>query len=81
MKKASPSTYRKWMILAIAGLLLIGFGVSLVGESILIKSQTDNFWIWGAWGTLALIVLNAGVSLFGQAVIERIKILKAEDRL
>ncbi len=81
MKKSSSTQYRKWMIYAVSGLLLIGFGVSLVGESILIKSQTDNFWVWGAWGTLALVVLNSGVSLFGQAVIERIKILKSEDRL
>jgi divalent metal cation (Fe/Co/Zn/Cd) transporter len=81
MKKASPNSYRKWMAFAVGGLLLIGFGISLTGEAILIKSQTDNFWIWGAWGSFALIVLNSGISLFGRAVIERIKILKEEDRL
>lgn len=81
MKKASPSSYRKWMMFAVGGLLLIGFGVSLTGEAILIKAQSDNFWLWGSWGTAALIALNSGVSLFGQAVIERIKILKEENKL
>ena len=66
------STKQKWLTYAIVGLLTIGFGLSLLGEAIIIKlNASDN---WFLWGTSALVIFNSGVCLFGQAVIEKTKI-------
>jgi len=57
----------KWLLFAISGLLLFGFGLSLLGESIIMKYTHAPQWI--LWGTIALVVTNSGLCLFGQAVI------------
>ena len=62
---------RKWLTYAIGGLLLFGFGLSLLGEAIILKANNENY--WGLMGTLALTVTNTGLCLFGQAVIEKVK--------
>ncbi len=63
--------YRDWSELAPRGLLLLGFGVALVGEAVSLKSRRRPFWQWLILGTLGLIVLNSGVSLFGEAIKHR----------
>jgi len=64
------SAKTKWLLFAVSGLLLIGFGLSLLGEAIIIKfTQSGN---WVIWGSLALGVTNTGICLFGQAIIEKI---------
>lgn len=64
----------RWLSFAVLGLLLTGFGLSLLGEAILLKFNEAAFWTWTTWGTAALVVFNAGLCLFGQAVIEKIKL-------
>jgi hypothetical protein len=64
---------RNWLIYAISGLLLTGFGLSLTGEAIISKMTMPESFTWIALGTLALTVFNAGLCLFGQAVIFRSK--------
>jgi hypothetical protein len=59
---------RKWRWLAPLGLTLIGFGASLLGEAIILKASNHGFWDWFVSGTVALVVLNAGVAVFGEAV-------------
>ncbi|MDA0774424.1 MAG: hypothetical protein ACO39T_02675 [Flavobacteriaceae bacterium] len=66
------STKQKWLTYAITGLLTIGFGLSLLGEAIIIKLNASGNWF--LWGTSALVVFNSGICLFGQAVIEKTKI-------
>ena len=68
----------KWLFYSISGLLLFGMGLSIVGESIILKyKQSDD---WFLWGTLALIITNSGLCLFGQAVIEKVKLnLQTKD--
>ena len=61
----------KWMTYAISGLLLFGFGLSLLGEAIIMKYTQSPFWVAG--GTAALVVTNSGLCLFGQAIIIKIK--------
>jgi uncharacterized protein YqgC (DUF456 family) len=61
----------KWLLYSIGGLLLLGLGLSLLGEAIIQKGQQTAVWVH--WGTLALILTNTGVCLVGQAVIEKIK--------
>lgn len=64
----------KWLLFAITGLLLFGFGLSLLGEAIIMKYTDSSYWI--AWGTTALVVTNSGLCLFGQAVIIKVKEVK-----
>ena len=60
----------KWLIFSISGLILIGFGLSLLGEAIILKYENKPFfWL----GTLALIVINSGLCFFGNAIRYRIK--------
>lgn len=63
--------YRYWKILAPAGLALIGMGFSLASEATLWKGQEVETWKWVGLGTIGLVVLNAGVSIFGDAVKRR----------
>ncbi len=68
------NTKLRWLNFAVSGLLLTGFGLSLLGEAILLKFNEAAFWTWTTWGTAALVVFNAGLCLFGQAVIEKVKL-------
>jgi hypothetical protein len=61
----------KWLFHSILGLLLFGFGLSLVGEAIIAKMTTSGDLWWVVYGTLALIVTNSGLCVFGQGVIYR----------
>ncbi|MDX1995800.1 MAG: hypothetical protein SF029_25685 [bacterium] len=60
--------FRQWSQLAPRGLLLIGAGVSLIGDAIIRKGE-DRGWFWR--GTLGLILLNAGLAVFGDAIKHR----------
>lgn len=61
----------KWLIYAVSGLLLFGFGLSLLGEAIILKNTASAYWVPA--GTLALVVTNSGLCLFGQAIIVKVK--------
>lgn len=61
---------RRWLVFSIGGLIVIGAGVSLVGEAIIRKGAGEA---WFLMGTLGLVVLNSGVSFFGQGVIHRVR--------
>jgi len=69
--KNAPYHYRNWLIKAPVGLSLIGFGACLVAEAAMQKYEGVDTWQWVVFGTLALIVLNAGVSFVGGAAIHR----------
>jgi len=53
-------------------LILIGFGLSLFGQSVIYKSHGESLRKWFWWGTLSLVVVNAGVCVFGDAVKQRV---------
>ena len=64
---------KKWLLYSISGLLTFGMGLSILGESIILKyNQSDD---WFIWGTISLIITNSGLCFFGQAVIEKVKIV------
>ena len=65
---------RQWLLYSIGGLLLCGFGLSLLGEGILYK-MTNNF-SWFYWGTAALVVFNSGICLIGEAILIKVKMQK-----
>ena len=63
---------KKWLLLSPAGLLLIGAGASMVDWAGGLKAKGKPTGNWVLAGTAALVVLNAGVSIFGQGVIESV---------
>tara|TARA_B100000575_G_C23060908_1_gene610790 strand:- start:977 stop:1186 length:210 start_codon:yes stop_codon:yes gene_type:complete len=64
----------KWLIYSISGLLLNGFGLSLLGEAIKFKINEDFYWFY--MGTLALIVFNSGICFIGKAIFLKVKMSK-----
>lgn len=62
----------KWLIFAPAGLVLVGTGASMVHWAGSLKDRGRPTREWLGAGTLALAVLNAGLSIFGQAVVEQV---------
>jgi hypothetical protein len=57
--------YNTWNQLAPLGLLLVGLGLSLVGNATLAKGRGKP---WVLQGTLGLVCFNVGLALFGEAV-------------
>lgn len=66
----------KWLVFSIGGLILIGLGLSLTGEAIILKASGQS---WFLMGTLGLIAVNSGVSVFGQGVIHRVAMNKEKN--
>lgn len=63
--------YEEWSTNAPRGLLLIGAGISVVGQAIVLKAQRKPGWQWFFMGFIGLILVNAGISIFGEAVKHR----------
>jgi len=61
-----------WLMFSIGGMLLLGLGLSLLGEAIIFKSQNDFNWFY--WGTGALATFNAGIGLIGEAIVMKVKL-------
>jgi len=66
---------RRWQWQSPLGLLLVGLGASLLGQATLLKGKASDArgstWGWVAAGTASLVALNAGLSVFGDAVKHR----------
>ncbi len=60
-----PFNKKRWLIQAVAGLLLTGAGLSLAIDVGLTKMQGGN-WFW--FGTFALIVFQSGLCLLIDSV-------------
>lgn len=58
----------KWLFLAVGGLMLNGFGLSLLAHAALIKYATPEQWLtWVPLGTIAIASVNAGICLVVEA--------------
>lgn len=64
---------KRWLIFAPLGLVLIGTGLSMVVDAGMYRMKGAATLNWVVYGTAALVVFNAGLSFFGQAIIEKIK--------
>lgn len=62
----------KWLIFAPLGLATIGAGASMVHWAGSLKDQRQPVSKWLAAGTVALVVLNSGLSLFGRSIVEKV---------
>lgn len=71
----------KWLLFAPAGLLVIGAGACLVSWASAMKEKGASAKQWVPAGTAALVVFNAGISLFGHGVAESVLYqLKEKDQ-
>ncbi len=73
MNAKAKHHFKKWKYQSPIGLATIGTGVCLVAEAAIQKYDGAVWWAWGSYGTVALIVLNAGISLFVDAALHRIR--------
>ncbi|GAA4346853.1 hypothetical protein GCM10023185_01480 [Hymenobacter saemangeumensis] len=62
----------KWLLFAPAGLVLVGAGASMLPWAGGLKEKGRPAPEWVAAGTLALAVFNAGLSIFGRGVVEKV---------
>lgn len=69
----------KWLITSISGLLLIGFGLCLFSEAAELKHNGAENFAWIIWGALSLAVINAGISIFGKAVVYKTEMRAAKN--
>lgn len=65
--------YKRWLIQAPVGLVIIGFGASLIAEAAMLKASGGETWSWVGYGTIALVVFNSGISVFGGAILHRVR--------
>lgn len=71
---------RNWLLLSGVSLAVIGFGLSLMGEALLVKQAAESWREWFEIGTLSLIVVNSGIALFGKAVTLRVKLDRRQEQ-
>lgn len=62
------STRTKWLLTAPLGLVLVGAGLCVLSEASYAKHTGASWQQWVGWGTYGLILVNGGLSVFGQAV-------------
>ncbi|MCL6259879.1 hypothetical protein M3O96_12315 [Aquiflexum sp. TKW24L] len=60
---------RKWLKYAVLGILVMGFGFSVLGEGMIAKALGKPILNWFLIGTAGLSLIFAGLSVFGQAVV------------
>ncbi len=70
---AAKTYYRRWLVRAPLGLVLVGFGACLIAESAMLKYSGSPMWKWVLVGTCSLCVFNAGLSFFGDAILQRMR--------
>jgi len=64
---------KRWIIFSPLGLVLIGAGLSMAIDAGFYRMSGAETIDWILYGTAALIVLNSGLSFFGQAIIEKVR--------
>jgi hypothetical protein len=57
--------FETWSRFSVPGLILTGLGLSVIGQATIRKATGRG---WFLQGTLGLILFNAGLALFGEAV-------------
>ena len=64
---------KQWKLQAVSGLVLVGFGSSLIAEAAILKAGDAPTWNWIVAGTIALCVFNSGLCLFGNGILHRVR--------
>ena len=63
----------KWIGISTISLLLIGMGLSILGEAIILKNNDKSYF---AMGTLALVIINSGLCILGEAIILKVQLIE-----
>jgi hypothetical protein len=71
--------YRNWLFQAPVGLVIVGFGTCLVAESAMLKAAGAGWMSWVPAGTVSLCVFNAGLCIFGNSILERVRYERDEN--
>ena len=74
--------YFRWSVMAPIGLVLTGGGLCMAIDAGFAKNSGAPLLEWLSYGTLSLVIFNSGLSVFGGAVINRMRFLmkqKAES--
>ena len=66
------STRTKWMILAPIGLVLFSFGLTVLSEAAHQRRTGEPTQVWVLLGLYSLVLINAGLIFFGEALRFRI---------
>ncbi len=74
------SLEQKHFIAASSGLIIFSFGLCLFSEAGNLKHNLAETQTWVAFGTLSLIFVGAGLSIFGRAITYRTEI-KVKEKL
>ena len=73
MKEHAKKHFRRWLIQAPIGLVLIGAGISMITDASHFKQGGAAPLDWILYGTFALVVFNSGLSLFVDAALHRMR--------
>jgi hypothetical protein len=65
--------YKNWLIKAPLGLVLVGLGACLIVEAGFLKHSGVATFDWVVAGTTALVIFNAGLCIFGDAILDRVR--------
>tara|TARA_B100001175_G_scaffold47506_1_gene36902 strand:+ start:989 stop:1228 length:240 start_codon:yes stop_codon:yes gene_type:complete len=76
LRLLSLNMKKKWLLYSISGLTLLGLGLCLIGEAIILKISNDFNWFY--IGTAALVVFNSGICFIAEATILLIQIRKKD---
>ena len=71
MTDTAEQDYAVWRRLAPSGLLLVGAGACVISDASSRRASGGPATGWVGEGTVGLVLLNAGLSLFGEAVKRR----------
>jgi hypothetical protein len=70
---------RKWLLYAPLGLVLTGAGLCFTAEAAVMKYNEATAAEWILVGTGALIGFNAGLSVFGSAVVAKVREIQTKS--
>lgn len=65
--------YKKWRFQAVLGLILICAGLCCTLEASDQKHNDAPTLLWVAYGTVSLAIFCLGLSVFGNAILERVR--------
>lgn len=78
MSKTYQEHRKQWLVKSGTGLAIVGFGACLISEAAMLKAGGGATLHWVGYGTGALVVFNAGLSIFGDAIRHRVHMDRLE---